>query len=202
MGLSFVSVQTDVGLVVAAVTPEGVVATSFEDTPEFRERVRERMRPFLDDLAPDSGDEALGDAGGASDAHDRGESSGDRLGRSEAAVRDDVGSQLAAYFAGELKEFTMPIDWRLMSKTQRRVLGLLFESVPYGQAVTYGDLANETGIPARAIGSIMGSNPIPIIVPCHRVVAGGGLGGFSGGTGVESKRWLLTMEGHLPPTLF
>ncbi|WP_066365204.1 methylated-DNA--[protein]-cysteine S-methyltransferase [Herbidospora mongoliensis] len=179
MGLSFVSVQTDVGLVVAAVTPEGVVATSFEDTPEFRERVQERLRPFLDD--PESGDGPGG---------------------SEAAVRDDVGDQLAAYFGGELKEFTIPIDWRLMSKTQRRVLGLLFESVPYGRAVTYGDLANETGIPARAIGSIMGSNPIPIIVPCHRVVAGGGLGGFSGGTGVESKRWLLTMEGHLPPTLF
>ncbi len=82
------------------------------------------------------------------------------------------------------------------------MLGLLYESVPYGHAVTYGDLVGETGIPARAIGSIMGSNPIPIIVPCHRVVAGGGLGGFSGGSGVESKRWLLTLEGHLPPTLF
>ncbi|WP_245674690.1 methylated-DNA--[protein]-cysteine S-methyltransferase [Herbidospora cretacea] len=180
MGLSFVSVPTDVGLVVAAVTPLGVVATSFEDTPEFRERVQERMRPFLGDPSE----------------------AGDEPGRSEDDVRDDVGDQLAAYFAGELKEFTVPIDWRLMSKTQRRVLGLLFESVPYGRAVTYGDLAGETGIPARAIGSIMGSNPIPIIVPCHRVVAGGGLGGFSGGTGVESKRWLLTMEGHLPPTLF
>ncbi|GAB3889893.1 hypothetical protein GCM10027612_33090 [Microbispora bryophytorum subsp. camponoti] len=47
----------------------------------------------------------------------------------------------------------------------------------------------------------MGANPIPIIVPCHRVVASNGLGGFSGGEGVESKRWLLTLEGHLPPTL-
>ena len=56
-------------------------------------------------------------------------------------------------------------------------------------------------MPARAIGSIMGANPIPIIVPCHRVVAGNGLGGFSGGEGVESKRWLLTMEGYLQPTL-
>ncbi|WP_246059765.1 methylated-DNA--[protein]-cysteine S-methyltransferase [Herbidospora galbida] len=170
MGLSFVSVPTDVGLVVAAVTAEGVVATSFDDGPEFRERVRERMSPFRDEP-----------------------------GEPETA---EVGRQLAAYFAGELKEFTVPVDWRLMSTTQRRVLGLLFESVPYGRAVTYGDLAHETGIPARAIGSIMGSNPIPIIVPCHRVVAGDGLGGFSGGTGVESKRWLLTMEGHLPPTLF
>ncbi|WP_232320633.1 methylated-DNA--[protein]-cysteine S-methyltransferase [Herbidospora daliensis] len=170
MGLVFVSVPTDVGHVVAAVTGDGVVATSFEGDPEFRERVRERMRPFPDDAGePET---------------------------------EEVGRQLAAYFAGELTEFTVPIDWRLMSTTQRRVLGLLFETVPYGRAVTYGDLARETGIPARAIGSIMGSNPIPIIVPCHRVVASDGLGGFSGGTGVESKRRLLTMEGHLPPTLF
>ncbi|GLX92256.1 methylated-DNA--[protein]-cysteine S-methyltransferase [Herbidospora sp. NEAU-GS84] len=170
MGLQFVSVPTDVGLVVAAVTPVGVVATSFDDGPEFRDRVRERMSPFPDDPGePETG---------------------------------EVGRQLTAYFAGELTRFTVPVDWRLMSTTQRRVLGLLFESVPYGRAVTYGDLARETGIPARAIGSIMGSNPIPIIVPCHRVVAGDGLGGFSGGAGVESKRRLLTMEGHLPPTLF
>jgi methylated-DNA-[protein]-cysteine S-methyltransferase len=59
-----------------------------------------------------------------------------------------------------------------------------------------------TLIPARAIGQIMGSNPIPLIVPCHRVVAADGLGGYSGGTGLRVKRWLLTFEGSLPPTLY
>jgi methylated-DNA-[protein]-cysteine S-methyltransferase len=116
-----------------------------------------------------------------------------------AAARD----QLAAYFGGRLREFTVPIDWRLASPVQRRVLGTLHSSVPYGKVMTYGELAacSEAGVPARGIGSIMGSNPIPIIVPCHRVVASIGLGGFSGGCGVETKRWLLTLEGHLPATL-
>ncbi|WP_433217911.1 methylated-DNA--[protein]-cysteine S-methyltransferase [Microtetraspora malaysiensis] len=114
-----------------------------------------------------------------------------------------VREELAAYFAGELREFGVALDWRLMSSIQRRVLGTLFTTVPYGHVVTYGELADRsgTGVPARGIGSIMGSNPIPIIVPCHRVVAGNGLGGFSGGEGVESKRWLLTLEGYLQPTL-
>ncbi|MCT2586387.1 methylated-DNA--[protein]-cysteine S-methyltransferase [Actinophytocola sp. S1-96] len=89
-----------------------------------------------------------------------------------------------------------------MSSAQRRVLGTLYETVPYGTVVTYGELAHRTGIPARGIGAIMGSNPIPIVVPCHRVVAGDGLGGFSGGSGVESKRRLLTLEGYLPPGLW
>ncbi|MEZ0072228.1 methylated-DNA--[protein]-cysteine S-methyltransferase [Planotetraspora sp. GP83] len=125
------------------------------------------------------------------------------------AVADDpvrtaaARAELEAYFDGDLKEFGVAVDWRLMSPIQRQVLGTLFTTVPYGQVVTYGELAarSGTGVPARGIGSIMGSNPIPIIVPCHRVVAGNGLGGFSGGEGVESKRWLLTLEGHLPPTL-
>jgi methylated-DNA-[protein]-cysteine S-methyltransferase len=112
--------------------------------------------------------------------------------------------QLAAYFAGELRAFTVPLDWGPMSEPRRRVLGTLRDTVPYGQVITYGELSRRSGgdVPARAIGSIMGGNPIPIIVPCHRVVAGDGLGGFSGGDGVESKRFLLTLEGHLPPTLF
>lgn len=112
--------------------------------------------------------------------------------------------ELAGYFAGTLREFTVELDWRSVSDSRRAVLDTLHTTVPYGQVVTYGELARRsgTGIPARGIGAIMGGNPIPIIVPCHRVVAGDGLGGFSGGEGVESKRRLLTMEGHLPPTLF
>ncbi|MCA2185318.1 methylated-DNA--[protein]-cysteine S-methyltransferase [Nonomuraea cavernae] len=111
-------------------------------------------------------------------------------------------AELDAYFAGELRVFETPVDWRLTSGSRRQVLTALHR-VPYGTAVTYGELAGLSGsrVPARGIGSIMGSNPIPIVVPCHRVVAGTGLGGFSGGEGVETKRWLLTHEGYLQPTL-
>ena len=113
-------------------------------------------------------------------------------------------AELTSYFAGNLRTFAVPVDFRLMSAAQEQVLGILYRTVHYGQVVTYGELArlSATGIPPRGIGSIMGSNPIPIIVPCHRVVAGNNLGGFSAGEGVESKRRLLTLEGHLPPTLW
>lgn len=113
-------------------------------------------------------------------------------------------TELADYFAGSSRDFTVPVDWRLMSTAQRLVLGTLYETVQFGQVVTYGELAKRSGstIPARGIGSIMGSNPIPIIVPCHRVVAGNGLGGFSGGDGVESKQALLALEGQLPAALW
>ncbi|SPL97150.1 Methylated-DNA--protein-cysteine methyltransferase [[Actinomadura] parvosata subsp. kistnae] len=128
-----------------------------------------------------------------------------RLGLAEVHDADRTAfavAELNAYFAGELKAFETPIDWRLMSGSRLRVLQALHR-VPYGKAVTYGELARLSGssVPARGIGSIMGSNPIPIFVPCHRVIAGSGLGGFSGGTGVETKRWLLTHEGYLQPTL-
>ncbi|MEU8103559.1 methylated-DNA--[protein]-cysteine S-methyltransferase [Nonomuraea muscovyensis] len=130
---------------------------------------------------------------------------GGRLGLAEVHDPDRTASVVAElddYFAGELRVFETPIDWRLTSGTRRLVLQALHR-VPYGTAVTYGELATRSGstVPARGIGSIMGSNPIPIVVPCHRVIAGNGLGGFSGGEGVETKRWLLTHEGYLQPTL-
>jgi methylated-DNA-[protein]-cysteine S-methyltransferase len=116
---------------------------------------------------------------------------------------ETVRARLAGYFAGERGDVDLPIDWRHTSGVQREVLEKLYAGVPYGQTVTYGELAelSGTGVPARAIGTVMGSNPIPIVVPCHRVVAAGGLGGYSGGTGVEVKRWLLTLEGAMPATL-
>ena len=116
--------------------------------------------------------------------------------------------QLAEYFAGQRRSFELPIDWADVSPLQYQVLSVLFDSVGYGETITYGGLARCAGVgtdvtelPARAIGRIMGSNPVPVIVPCHRVVAGNGLGGFSGGIGPELKRWLLIFEGALPPTL-
>ena len=120
------------------------------------------------------------------------------------AARD----QLAEYFAGQRQVFDLPVDWSGCSRAQHQVLSVLYDSVGYGETVTYGELAQRAvagpdgiSLPARAIGRIMGSNPIPLIVPCHRVVAGNGLGGYSGGTGIEIKRWLLIFEGALPATL-
>jgi methylated-DNA-[protein]-cysteine S-methyltransferase len=117
-------------------------------------------------------------------------------------------AQLAEYFAGRRRSFDLPIDWARASPLQHQVLSVLFDSVGYGETITYGALAHRAGVgtdttelPARAIGRIMGSNPVPVIVPCHRVVSGNGLGGFSGGIGPELKRWLLIFEGALPPTL-
>jgi methylated-DNA-[protein]-cysteine S-methyltransferase len=116
--------------------------------------------------------------------------------------------QLAEYFTGQRRAFDLPLDWSAASGPQQQVLSVLFGTVGYGETVTYGSLARRAGLgdggpdlPARAVGTIMGSNPWPLIVPCHRVVASDGLGGYSGGTGIEIKRWLLIFEGALPATL-
>ncbi len=116
-------------------------------------------------------------------------------------------NQLTAYFASDRRRFDVPLDLGEQSEGTRAVLTCLFETVPYGQSITYGELAarSGSGIPARGIGAIMGANPIPVIVPCHRVLAGDGLGGYSGGEhgqGLATKRWLLEFEGVLPAPLF
>jgi methylated-DNA-[protein]-cysteine S-methyltransferase len=111
--------------------------------------------------------------------------------------------QLSAYFAGRLREFELPLDWSLSSGFNRQVLRELSAGVPYGTVVGYGDLAGRAGQPgaAQAVGAAMGSNPLPVVVPCHRVVeSDGGLGGFGGG--LETKRRLLALEGVLPEPLF
>ena len=113
--------------------------------------------------------------------------------------------QLRQYFAGERRDFDLPLEWPRLEPTTAAVLQALI-GVGYGETVTYGELARRsgTGVPARAIGSIMAANPWPIVVPCHRVVAADGLGGYSGGERgheLETKRWLLQTEGALPPVL-
>jgi methylated-DNA-[protein]-cysteine S-methyltransferase len=126
--------------------------------------------------------------------------------RADLAV--EASRQLGEYFSGERRVFEVPLDWTGASRLRLQVLGTLFNAVAFGETVTYGALARLAearapglSLPARAIGQLMGSNPYPLIVPCHRVVAADGLGGYSGGTGIEIKRWLLTFEGSLPPTL-
>ncbi len=111
----------------------------------------------------------------------------------------EAARQLEAYFAGERREFDLPLApaggsfhqdvWRLMC------------AIPFGQTATYGDLARQLKSAAQPVGSACGANPIAILIPCHRVVAADGLGGFSGGVGVESKRFLLHHEGALEPEL-
>jgi methylated-DNA-[protein]-cysteine S-methyltransferase len=120
----------------------------------------------------------------------------------------DAQAQLAEYFEGRREEFDLPLDWTGVRGARLDILTLLAGSVPYGQTVTYGQLAQRLAdrngrrnVGSRAVGQFMGSNPIPVIVPCHRVVAADGLGGFSGGCGIELKRWLLTFEGALPAML-
>ncbi|WP_433549554.1 methylated-DNA--[protein]-cysteine S-methyltransferase [Streptomyces sp. CA-294286] len=111
--------------------------------------------------------------------------------------------QFAGYFAGTLRRFSLPLDWSLTSGFHRQVLRELNDSVPYGSVVGYGELAARVGQPggAQAVGAAMGANPLPVVVPCHRVVeSDGGLGGFGGG--LETKRMLLALEGVLPPPLF
>ncbi|GLW53827.1 methylated-DNA--[protein]-cysteine S-methyltransferase [Kitasatospora phosalacinea] len=127
--------------------------------------------------------------------------------RRAGAVRSRVGE----YFAGARRELGLPIDWSRATGPQLAVLRCLWETVAWGRTVTYGELASrsgvftdpsEPGVPARTVGQMMGANPLPLLVPCHRVVAADGLGGFGGAWhGVETKRWLLTLEGVLPPTL-
>jgi len=110
---------------------------------------------------------------------------------------DGVRHQLDEYFAGRRRHFEVPLDRRLSHGYRRRVLEALSE-VPYGETVSYKDLAMRTGNPgaSRAVGSAMATNPIPIVVPCHRVLrSGGALGGYGGG--VDVKVWLLRLEGAL-----
>lgn len=110
---------------------------------------------------------------------------------------DEVRRELEEFFAGRRHRFEQPVDWRLTGPGfMRRVLRATAR-IPYGQAMTYGEVAAAAGSPRahRAAGTALGRNPLPIVVPCHRVLhSGGGLGGYTGG--LERKRTLLAIEGH------
>ncbi|MEL7258019.1 MAG: methylated-DNA--[protein]-cysteine S-methyltransferase [Pseudomonadota bacterium] len=108
-------------------------------------------------------------------------------------VLADALSQIEAYFAGELTKFTVPVEVA-GSAFQKQVCAAM-QDVPFGETCTYGDLAKICEAPAQAIGAACGGNPIPIIIPCHRVLGANNLGGFSGSGGIEDKVWLLRHEG-------
>jgi methylated-DNA-[protein]-cysteine S-methyltransferase len=121
---------------------------------------------------------------------------GARILRSTRAV-DPVKRELDEYFEGKRRDFDVPVDLRVGSDFSRAVLAQLAR-VPYGEVTTYGSLAERSGRPraARAVGTIMNRNPIPIVLPCHRVVGSTGrLVGYGGG--LDRKRLLLDLE-HAP----
>ncbi|MGW0859170.1 methylated-DNA--[protein]-cysteine S-methyltransferase [Streptomyces sp. NPDC002690] len=169
-------VASPVGPLMLATTDTGLVSVSFHARPPVRDRTLAMLRERL-------GAEPVEDGG--------------------SAVLAAAARLLDAYFDGALRTFDLPLDWSLTSGFHRRVLQELATGVPYGAVVGYGELAARVGRPdgAQAVGAAMGANPLPVVVPCHRVVeSGGGLGGFGGGT--ETKRRLLELEGVLPHPLF
>ena len=109
-------------------------------------------------------------------------------------VLTDAMRQLDLYFAGRLHDFDLPLSLR-GSDFNRRVWEAL-RGIPWGEVASYGEVARRLGSGARAVGTACGANPISIFVPCHRVVGSGGrLGGYSGFGGIETKRFLLKLEG-------
>ena len=110
---------------------------------------------------------------------------------------DELRRELDEYFEGERRDFAIDLDWRLTAGFVQRVLRETAR-IPFGQTRTYSEMAASAGSPRahRAAGSALGANPIPIVVPCHRVLrVGGALGGYGGG--LEVKRRLLDLEGAL-----
>jgi methylated-DNA-[protein]-cysteine S-methyltransferase len=117
------------------------------------------------------------------------------------AALDPVQRELDEYFSGRRRTFDLTLDWALITPFARRVLRKT-AAIPYGGHLSYAEVAAEAGSPrgARAAGNALGSNPIPIVIPCHRVLhSSGGLGGYGGG--LDRKRYLLELEGALTPRL-
>jgi methylated-DNA-[protein]-cysteine S-methyltransferase len=156
------------GELFVATTPRGVVEIAFEPIDD--------LGPFLARLAERVSPRILQAPG--------------RL--------DEVRRQLDEYFAGRRREFDLPLDWSLTRQGfGKRVLESTAR-IPYGEVSSYREVATQAGSPkaVRAAGNALGANPIPIVVPCHRVLrTGGALGGYGGGP--ERKRALLELEGHL-----
>ena len=119
----------------------------------------------------------------------------DRKAHDESALLRAAVRQLGDYFAGTLKRFDLPLAPAGAPHEQQ--VWQLMAAIPYGETRRYGELARELGAEAQAIGEACGRNPLPIFIPCHRVVAHNGLGGYSGGKGIETKRRLLVLEGAL-----
>ena len=161
-------VDSPIGRLLVAVTPRGLARVAFED--EDRDRVLAELASRLSPRILES-----------------------------AAVTDDARRELEEFFAGERTRFGVKVDRRLIHGIARDVLRAT-SKIPYGELSTYGGVARQIGRPtaARAVGRALGSNPIPVVIPCHRVIgAGGALTGYAGG--LDRKVALLELEGSLLP---
>jgi methylated-DNA-[protein]-cysteine S-methyltransferase len=168
LDVAYATLDSPVGSLLLAATPRGLVRVAYVDDPD--------PDAALADLARRISPRAL------------------------AAPRklDAPRRALDEYFAGRRDHFELALDWQLMSAFGRRVLRAA-AAIPYGSVSSYGEVAARAGSPrgSRAAGNALGANPLPIVLPCHRVVhAGGGLGGYTGG--VARKRALLAIEGVEP----
>ncbi len=170
LDVAYATVDSPFGPLLAASTPRGLVRLAFPE--ESEEAVLERLAKRLSPRV----------------LHAPGRF-------------DTVARQLDEYFSGSRREFETDLDWTLIGPFGRRVLGAA-SAIPYGSVLSYQQVAGEAGSPrgSRAAGNALGSNPIPIVIPCHRVLrTGGNLGGYGGG--IDRKRWLLELEGALQPEL-
>jgi methylated-DNA-[protein]-cysteine S-methyltransferase len=166
LDVAIATVGSPIGDLLIAVTERGLVRVAFQD--EDRDDVLEELSRRLSPRILES-----------------------------ARASDEVRRELDQYFAGERTRFDVTVDRRLIGDFARKVLGATAR-VPFGRTTTYGEVATKIGSPraARAVGNALGSNPIPIVIPCHRVLrSGGALGGYGGG--VDRKQRLLRLEGAI-----
>jgi methylated-DNA-[protein]-cysteine S-methyltransferase len=170
--VSYAVIDSPVGRLVAAGTPRGLARLAYVDDSGGLDAV-------LDTLAARLSPRIL-----------------------EAPARlDPVARELDEYFAGRRTAFDLPVDWALVAPFGRRVLRAT-AAIPFGATASYAEVAASAGSPrgSRAAGNALGANPVPIVVPCHRVLrSGGALGGYTGG--LHRKEALLRIEGVLPPEL-
>ena len=109
----------------------------------------------------------------------------------------EAARQLRAYFDCKLSHFDLPLA--PAGSGFEKTVWAAMQRIPYGETRCYGDLAADIGSAPRAVGGACGKNPIPIVIPCHRVLAKSGMGGYSGRGGLKTKQALLRLEGALPP---
>lgn len=167
LDVAYATIDSPFGPLLVATTPRGLVKVSFPSVYDTDET--------LQDLATQISPRVL----------------------EAPAQLDDVRRQLDLYFEGKLHEFDLPLDWQLSKGFRRRALRAI-DRIPYGNTRSYTQIARSAGNEraVRAAGTACGSNPIPIVVPCHRVLrSGGALGGYGGG--LPMKEALLEMEGVL-----
>jgi methylated-DNA-[protein]-cysteine S-methyltransferase len=166
--ITFAEVDSPLGTLVAARTEQGLVRLAYE---EFNGGLDQVLDHLALRLSP-------------------------RIVEAPARL-DDVRRELDEFFGGRRQGFDVPIDWALTSGFTRRILQATW-AIPFGAVASYRDVATQAGSPkaVRAAGNALSANPIPIVVPCHRVLrTGGGLGGYTGG--VDKKESLLRLEGYL-----